>query len=314
MYFSKFVGIALALVLGPLSAHGETVTGELTADNHFMINLSYGSGNTSTVVQTLGGWTSVEDISFDIDTARLGTCSVQILAWDNPQSMVNRAGGLIGYLTGNAGTVATGSSIITLHETGQSASGFATLTTSDFETWIAASTNPATSVLPMLVPPNPTSPWVPLSFSNPPSNLTWIWDRPFPLFGNDEILSFVIPCAALVTDTPPTPFDEDHFSCYKPIKLQEPSEKVELKIEDQFGEGTIVLGDPVLHCNPSRKRHNGAEFGIENKERHLVCYEIIKQSPVYPPAVEIENQIGTSIYAFDQDREMFCVPSSKEEM
>ncbi|HHS94602.1 MAG TPA: hypothetical protein ENK63_04615 [Rhodobacterales bacterium] len=311
------VALALATLLffnHATPARAETVTGEMTADDYFMINVSYGPGQTTTVVPATGGWQSVETVSFEIDTRRLSNCTVQIVAWSTGGPWFLNFGGVIGHLTGNAGTMMTGSSAIGHYHTFvtpgmvQNAPSMA-----QFDAWIAASTGPAATVDPF---------WQQAFWGNPgfttyPVGMEWIWSSVYPHTAHQEYRSFTFPCSAVVTDTPPPPpgpFDGDHFSCYKPIKLQAPSPEIELFIRDQFGDAESLIGDPVLHCNPSKKLHNGVEFGIANRERHLVCYEIIKQSEVFPPGVEIENQIGTSQYSFNQRREMFCVPSSKAEL
>jgi hypothetical protein len=254
-------------------------------------------------------------VSFDIDTTRLQDCSVQIVAWNNEQWFSFHPAALKGFFTGNAGTVYTGGFAMRTVNTYVSPSSSTPPTVSDFETWIANSINAPTVIWWPL-----QSSWSGAVFTNPPTGIKWIWDSAIPWFASENYRSFVFPCSAIVThlptepsDPPADPLDDDHFACYLPNKIQEMTE-TELEIEDQFGEAKIVIGKPVLHCNPSFKRHNGEDFPIHNRIRHLVCYEILDQSEMKAPPVKIKNQIESNIYIVEQQREMFCVPSSKEEL
>jgi hypothetical protein len=264
-------------------------------------------------VPATGGWQSVETVSFDIDTTRLQNCSVQIVAWTDDDVFWTEAG-LKGIFTGNAGTLYTGGFAIRKFTSNVSALLTPSPTMGDFETWITNSTSVPSIVLWQI-----QSIWNSAVFTNPPAGMKWIWDTMFPIFQTDNYRSFVFPCSAVVThfpappEPPSNPLDDDHFACYLPNKIQEMTE-TELVIEDQFGEAKIVIGKPVLHCNPSFKRHDGQDFPIHNRIRHLVCYEILGQSEMKAPPVEIKNQIESNIYIVEQQREMFCVPSSKEEL
>lgn len=310
---TAILGLAFAAAFAQMQpGHAETVTGQLSADNRFRINLSYGSGQTTTVATSNTNCCTVEDVTFDIDTTRLATCSVQIVAWDEGDAVMSTRAGLIGFLSGNAGTVATGSSVISAYNTNVLAPSLPSPSSAHYEAWIAAANGPASIVHPLIQANWGSMAF--LGFTNPPSNMTWIWTDPWTMFQADHYNSFVIPCAALVTDTPSGPFDDDHFACYEPVKKQAPTPETELLIRDQFGEAGVVIGDPVLLCNPAEKHHNQDVFPIRNKSRHLACYEVIKQAPVYPPAVTIENQIETNEFAFDQNKEVVCVPTKKEHL
>ncbi len=315
----KVAAFILGLSVAVSPAFGATVQGEVTADNTFMINVSYGAGQTSTVVPATGSWNSAESVSFHIDETRLHNCTIQIVAWNDNSFLFTNVAGLIGHLSGNNGTMVTGSSAIGLYQTNiSSVGGGAALNASNFENWMAAPSQTPTHVSTFLQ----NFWWAPnglgsIGFSQTPTGMQWVWDSASTWSGHSDYLSFSFPCSAVVTDfpaPPPGPFDEDHFSCYKPIKVENAPSEVELFIRDQFGESAIVIGQPVLHCNPSTKHHNGQDFDIENRERHLVCYDIIKQDTVFPPAVEITNQIEVNRYTSDQEREMFCVPSKKREL
>jgi hypothetical protein len=84
-----------------------------------------------------------------------------------------------------------------------------------------------------------------------------------------------------------------------------------IMIEDQFGRSQAVLGKPVMLCNPSTKRHGKQFFDIKNKERHLVCYNYVKQNKVRSNQLKINNQFAPDEIVSGQ-RKMFCVPSSKK--
>ena len=104
----------------------------------------------------------------------------------------------------------------------------------------------------------------------------------------------------------------EHFQCYG-VEKGDQLKSEYISVRDQFGAARIVLGKPVMLCNPSQKTHRGKSFDIENKERHLVCYNIIKQEQNRPISVQINNQFAPDdIYA--SQRRMFCVPSSKKHL
>ena len=104
----------------------------------------------------------------------------------------------------------------------------------------------------------------------------------------------------------------EHFQCYK-LEKGDRLKPETITISDQFGRSQAVLGTPRMLCNPSTKIHNKKEFGILNKERHLVCYDYVKQERVEPQELKINNQFAPDDVV-STEREMFCVPSFKEHM
>jgi|GEM_PF-6591015 len=113
---------------------------------------------------------------------------------------------------------------------------------------------------------------------------------------------------------PPPNVPGDHFQCYR-VEKGDRVKAERIVVKDQFGQSMIMLGKPKILCNPSSKIHNGKEFPIENKERHLVCYDIMRQSNAAGSRdkLEVSNQFGyDDIYA--RRREMFCVPSYKKHL
>jgi hypothetical protein len=107
------------------------------------------------------------------------------------------------------------------------------------------------------------------------------------------------------------PVPGDHYQCYRVIEGRALKPEL-ITVSDQFSSKTqLVLARPVMLCNPSNKLHNGIKYGVEFKQRHLVCYEPIKQSdqPV-KRRVHINNQFAPDELT-TAERQMFCVPSSK---
>ncbi len=103
----------------------------------------------------------------------------------------------------------------------------------------------------------------------------------------------------------------DHYQCYRVVEGKALKPEA-IAVADQFGKAQLVLARPVMLCNPSNKLHNGMKYGVEFKDRHLVCYEPIKQSdqPV-KRRVHINNQFAPDDLTV-AERQMFCVPSSKK--
>lgn len=110
---------------------------------------------------------------------------------------------------------------------------------------------------------------------------------------------------------PPVAMEGDHYQCYSIVEGKALKPET-ITVIDQFGKQEQVLGRPVQICNPAVKIHNRKEFGVEHKERHLVCYKLVKpaQQPV-KRKVAINNQFAPDSFSTDL-RTLFCVPSSKK--
>ncbi|MFM5929901.1 MAG: hypothetical protein ACKOPQ_03230 [Novosphingobium sp.] len=110
---------------------------------------------------------------------------------------------------------------------------------------------------------------------------------------------------------PPIDVKGDHFQCYR-VPESKPLNPEKLQVSDQFGRGEIVLGRPVMICNPSTKVHNGKRYRVANPAMHLVCYDIVRQ-PDAPRrrGVNVNNQMGPTSFVV-ADRQSFCVPSIKK--
>jgi hypothetical protein len=102
----------------------------------------------------------------------------------------------------------------------------------------------------------------------------------------------------------------DHYQCYRVAKAEQLKPE-NIVVADQFGKSEIVLGMPVMLCNPSVKVHNGKTYGVLNQKIHQVCYTIVKQGEQQPMRrVRTANQFTTAEMMVGP-RQMFCVPSYK---
>ena len=110
---------------------------------------------------------------------------------------------------------------------------------------------------------------------------------------------------------PPVAMEGDHYQCYK-ISESKTLKPETITVIDQFGKREQVLGRPVQICNPAVKIHNRKKFGVEHRDRHLVCYDLVK--PAKQPVtrkVAINNQFAPDTFATEL-LSVFCVPSSKK--
>lgn len=107
---------------------------------------------------------------------------------------------------------------------------------------------------------------------------------------------------------PPVPMGE-HYQCYSLEKGKDVKDE-RIQILDQFGRSEVVLGRPVMLCNPSEKVHNGKTFKRIDEKRHLVCYNYRKQDRVEPQNLRIQTQFGNDEVVSSR-REFFCAPAGK---
>ncbi len=102
----------------------------------------------------------------------------------------------------------------------------------------------------------------------------------------------------------------EHYQCYR-VTQGKSLAPTKLKVADQFGRTEIVLGMPVMLCNPSAKFHNGKMYEPINPQLHQVCYQITNRPrPQRSHKVKVSNQFATRELTV-LPREMFCVPSTK---
>ncbi|WP_417221940.1 hypothetical protein [Amphritea sp.] len=148
------------------------------------------------------------------------------------------------------------------------------------------------------------------------SILNTLNDGTFSIYLQDDTAVNSVTLRTTVTCPDPNPYGGpvdvkgEHFQCYD-VKPAEKSKPVEITIQDQFGRDKVVLGQPVMLCNPSAKIHGKKSYRIQNKERHLVCYHIIKQRSPKSLKVQINNQFeGNGLQT--GERQIFCAPSLKK--
>ena len=127
-------------------------------------------------------------------------------------------------------------------------------------------------------------------------------------------LLFVPTAKSLVAPAPPSPAnpDIDHFQCYKVKRSRGTSKFVKItgvKVDDQFGTGTIDLIKPVHLCTPVNK--NNEEPGAETHVDHLLCYKVKARAPFNTKHVWLGNQFGPFTDLLLTRRQEFCVPSLK---
>ncbi len=103
----------------------------------------------------------------------------------------------------------------------------------------------------------------------------------------------------------------DHYACYR-VRESQALRPETLQIRDQFGRAEVVLGRPVMVCNPSVKVHNDRKYEVRNPRLHMVCYDIARQNDQQRPRrVETNNQMSLAQMTVD-NRQVYCVPSIKE--
>jgi hypothetical protein len=131
-------------------------------------------------------------------------------------------------------------------------------------------------------------------------------------FGDAQHLRISGTPKMLLTPTQKRPHDRpkglDHFLCYKVQEGESIDDPV--KLRDQFsGYKTRVL-DPIMHCNPVKKRHDGGITPIKHPEAHLVCYTIRQRDLDPPQTRKTANQFERA-YIRAKTAVMLCVPSTK---
>ncbi len=102
--------------------------------------------------------------------------------------------------------------------------------------------------------------------------------------------------------------EQPHFECYRVDKPTRQSEKLVVRLEDQFDFVKTRLGQITKICTPVSK--NGE--GIPDKELHLVCYEILNPHDPRQPVLTT-NQFGKAKMYVRESQEL-CVPSTKKKL
>jgi len=292
------------------------VTIKATADNFFIVVLTQGQTHTKVYVDNNNTWQVPNDTVIQVPDTNLSSCNVDFITWNG-----TRVRGFAGSVSGNNGTLNSGNSAV-----------------QTFRTSVFGSYGGATAIYPssaqiaqifaskiidqQVIYSSTLGVWGEASNIGFPSAVDWISPSTtrgrFFAIHRFPCSSFVKPAVVRPTPIPrprPIPLPNvkgDHFSCY--MLEKGPNLKPEnITITDQFGSAKAVLGMPKMICNPSEKIHNRTKFEIKNKERHLVCYEILEQSPNKNYDLEISNQFERRKVR-STNRELFCVPSLKKHL
>lgn len=105
----------------------------------------------------------------------------------------------------------------------------------------------------------------------------------------------------------PAPKSLDHFKCYQ-VKGATPQAVVSLK--DKFTSAkNLVLGKPVLLCNPTIKVHDGKTYPVQHAKAHLVCYKV--KPTQFNKTIAVTNQFGAPQLNISNPG-MLCAPSTKK--
>lgn len=105
----------------------------------------------------------------------------------------------------------------------------------------------------------------------------------------------------------PSPKLLNHFQCYPVREGTRP--KATVTLTDQWHtEKAVVVGEPLVFCNPAEKVHGRQKFPIVNPTAHLVCYRLTAKA--FQQKAAIRNQFNkTRLAVSSPDR--LCVPSRK---
>ena len=100
----------------------------------------------------------------------------------------------------------------------------------------------------------------------------------------------------------------DHFACYS---VKGRSVDAPVVLVDQFGRERSTALDPVVLCNPARKKDTLGTTDIGDEAWHLTCYDLVKSRKIRE-SITIENQFEKvgGVARNDPDS-MLCVPSAK---
>ncbi len=131
---------------------------------------------------------------------------------------------------------------------------------------------------------------------------------------NLKLVSLTMAIAFMGTNFAVTPVSAqkiqylNHFKCYD-IVDSTPSKPQKLKLADQFLSSVGLLGRPRMLCNPVSK--NGEP--IQNKEYHLVCYELKADEKPQKREVATYSQLDKLKIVTGEPRIM-CLPVEKKHL
>jgi hypothetical protein len=322
-----FKNTSLILVTSAVSlsvaapAHAGPVTASIVADNHSVAVLEL--NGTKTVIPNSGGsWPTAKTINFTLPALtaeQMRGCKIHIIAWGDGSNAQGIAAHFQGSLSASTGP---GSPFLIKPVPNSVTGGIfpsngslvTDLQATDIVNAPGVPMTPGWTSLPVGVG-GITGIWGPVVMPalgpNPaayPANFTFIWDKSDLRADRSNYRVATLPCDKI--EIPVVDVPGEHYQCYRigGAKALKPENIV---VADQFGKSEIVLGLPVMLCNPSVKVHNGKNYGILNKKVHQVCYNIVRQNTKQPVRrVRTANQFTTSEMTVDR-RQMFCVPSYK---
>lgn len=317
-YIKLLSGVATTLLITGIT-NAAVIEGSMNVDNDFIVVHSQ-NGVNNIIAQSGNGslWRETESFSVNVDDNpdALKQCSINVIAWGDGSSKQ----GFAGVIKSNGSTVYTGGPGINAYQSSMTSGGWASNSSGPTQTQVDSLLSSAVYSAPHEISgtvTGGTSPWgsmiYPASLMTGvnPANFQWIWSTSN--LSKKTYSVFNMPCGNVVKPVPvmPKPINVrgDHFQCYM-LKKGDNLKEETLHIEDQFGATKTVLGRPVMLCNPSAKRHNGKDYKIRNKKRHLVCYNYRERQEVKSQSLMINNQMGPD-KVVSSKRELFCVPSEK---
>lgn len=319
----KFLLLGLCLVSSGAFAANVPVSIKATADDDFAIVLSQGTTNTMVYSSAVGNWKIPKLTTIQVPDANLATCSINFITWNK---MLER--GFVATISGNNGaTVHTGNAAWSSFRTSVSYVSYQTASSTFpsvaqigqiFTTKIASPTtvynaNDGVWGSATTLGFDPAAKWIETTGYSAPNSFN-IHTLPC----SSVVVLKAIPQKPIPQKPHPIPGPEtidvkgDHYACYM-LEKGEALKPEQILITDQFGQAKAVLGMPKMICNPSEKIHGKKKFGIEDKEKHLVCYEILEQSPNKDYDLQIGNQFEVRKVR-STNRELFCVPSIKKHL
>ncbi len=325
MFKSLLMASALTMAFSSAAMAG-TVTGSVVADNHSVVVLD--DGVTKTIIPTSGGsWPSAKTFTFnipDLDEQQMKRCRVHIIAWGDGSDAQGIAAHFTGAMSASTGTSPFVIGAVSNATTGGAfpVNGAATspVQVNSILASLGAQAAPGWTSLPVGTGGIPGT-WGPVVMPamgpNPaayPASFRFIWDTPALGANRTNYRVATLPCDKLQPPIEnPISMPGNHWQCYRVV--EGPTLKPEsLVVRDQFGKAEIVLARPLMLCNPSLKVHGDKKYGVEFQERHLVCYQPVKQSDqTVKRKVKINNQMAPATLVL-AERQMFCVPSSKKRL
>lgn len=109
--------------------------------------------------------------------------------------------------------------------------------------------------------------------------------------------------------SPQVPIERVEYKCYTLPQGRALNQDVGLN--DQFGDETVVVQQPLLLCNPATKIVNGVVFTAEAP--HLKCYKIVPSASVNQ-RVNLTDQFHREENVLVTAAQILCTEVTKEEV